>query len=101
MLEKLDSALPNKNDDYQEEVIYNFSTASMWHSCPLCSLSIISASSLDMGNCPMVKCDSPSFSNNTFLHMSQINCCTINLWYYTCLIISCLQKTIIYFASLN
>jgi hypothetical protein len=29
MLEKLDSDLPNKNDDYQEEVIYNFSTASM------------------------------------------------------------------------
>jgi hypothetical protein len=29
MLEKLDSALPNKNDDYQEEVIYNFSTASI------------------------------------------------------------------------
>src|SRR5919197_3847541 len=90
--QELYSALRHRNDDYQEEVIYNFSTASMWHSCPLCSLSINSASSLDIGNCPLVKYDSPSFSSNTFLHMSQINCCIINLWYYTCLIIRCLQK---------
>ena len=80
---------------------YNFSTASIWHSCPLCSLSSISASSLDIGNCPLSKWDSPSFSSTTLLQMSQINCCTINLLCYSCLIVRCLNWSIImYFVRL-
>ena len=57
--------------DNQVVIYCSFSTGSIWHSWPLCSLSSCWASSFVMGNFSSL---TPRFSNSTFLQVSQMSC---------------------------
>jgi len=60
--------------DNQVVIYCSFSTGSIWHSWPLCSLSSCWASSFVMGNFSSL---TPRFSNSTFPQVSQMSCITI------------------------
>lgn len=55
----------------------SLSTASIWHWWPLCFLSRVEASSVEIGNLPVSRDSFPGFSSITSLHSSQINCWNI------------------------
>lgn len=57
--------------DNQVVIYCSFSTGSIWHSWPLCSLSSCWASSFVMGNFSSL---TPRFSNSTFPQVSQMSC---------------------------